>query len=133
LGWVASVTVGAVAAVAAFYIFPPLNLPAVSEGGKIVAQAGVQYDVVKTVALSLIVGSIGSVSLAAMQTRALALVKDQQAKTTETVASNQLAAIDEQVKGGASPESVSASLQMAQKAVSAVNSTSQGNPPEGGF
>src|SRR5688572_23361121 len=78
LGVFASAIVGAVAAVAALWIFPPEITNVTADG---TTTTTTRYDIVKVVGLSLIVGSAGGSFLIAMQARALALVKAEQAAT----------------------------------------------------
>jgi hypothetical protein len=77
LGFIASVLVGAVAAVAITYFFTPEVQTAVNEGGKQVIVT--KWQIVKVVPLSLIVGSAGGAFLTAMQTR----LKEQLAAATK--------------------------------------------------
>lgn len=87
LGWLASVIVGAVAAVAILYFFPPvLNIEANGQA----ATATLQYDLIKLVALSLITGSAGGSVLSALQARVLAKLNEQKAQSTRAVSETQL-------------------------------------------
>jgi hypothetical protein len=75
----ACVLLGAIAAVAILYFFPPEEtIKETTAGG---AETTVQqYNLTKLVALALIVGSAGSSFLSAMQNRALALTNAQKAE-----------------------------------------------------
>jgi hypothetical protein len=85
VGFAASLFVGAVAAVAALYVFPPrIDIVITNAAGETTMSSG--YEVVKLVALSLIVGSAGSSILAGLQQRVLAAVNAQQAKNAQSVA-----------------------------------------------
>jgi hypothetical protein len=128
LGAFASALIGAIAAVAAIWIFPPEVVTIVSEAG--ITTTTRQYDIVKVVGLSLIVGSAGGSFLTAMQARALALVKSEQVEATQRVATRQMDALKEKVNEGASPEVLAASVDSAR---AAINSTAQGNPSEEDF
>ena len=122
LGWLASVIVGAIAAFAALWIFPPRTLAQVAnEAGEVVAQGGIEYDLIKTAALALIIGTIGSAFLVTVQTRALAAAKDQQAKTTENLASQQLDDLKGLVDGDAGKLEVVNAIDAAKRAVTTVN------------
>ena len=92
LGWLASLILGAVAAVAFLYFFPPDTVTTVvEETGE--TTTTVQYEFLNVVALSLIVGSSGAAFLKAMQARTLAIVSEQRAQTTSEVAKQQLEAM----------------------------------------
>ncbi len=81
LGVFASVIVGAVAAVAVLYFFPPqIALPDDASNAE-AAKTG--YDLIKTIALSLIAGSAGGSFISAMQARVLVQVKDAEAASTK--------------------------------------------------
>lgn len=81
LGWFASVILGAIAAVAVLYIFPPQIT--VDPTGN--AAPTVYYDFVQLAALSLIVGSAAGGFLSALQARVLATVNQQRAQVAEAV------------------------------------------------
>jgi hypothetical protein len=73
LGFPANILVGAVAAVAILYFFPPSQqIVTENPGGE--PTTTVEYDLTKLVALALIVGSAGSRFLAALQARTIAAV-----------------------------------------------------------
>jgi hypothetical protein len=88
IGGFASIIVGAVAAVAVLYFFPPTIT---IEGGDITTT---QYDLVQLIALSLIVGSTGGVILQSaqqqVQQRLHAAVSDQKLQTAQSVGQTQV-------------------------------------------
>lgn len=122
-GGFASMLIGAVAAAAALWIFPPEVLVEMAANGATTTTR--QWDIVKLVGLSLIVGSAGASFLSAMQARALALVKTEEAATTHRVAKAQIDTIEAEVKSGAD---VAAVTGLAKAARQAIDSTSYGNP-----
>jgi hypothetical protein len=81
IGFPASLVLGAVAAVAILYFFPPTTETVTPATETEKASTTVEYDLVKLVALALIVGSAGPRFLAAMQSRVLALLNAQKAET----------------------------------------------------
>jgi hypothetical protein len=122
----ANVIIGAIAALAALWVFPPAIRTSVDAAGKAVSKT--EYDVIKVVGLSLIIGSAGSSFLSAMQARALALVKDQEAKQTGKVAEEQIEAVKSSVESGAPQAEVAARLDSAMTAVRSVRDSGPGNP-----
>jgi hypothetical protein len=82
LGWITSPVVGAAAALAILYFFPP-QIPTVTVAEDGTTTTTYVYDVVKLVALSLIAGSAGGTLLIAMQARVVAQVKEQEVQTAE--------------------------------------------------
>jgi hypothetical protein len=78
LGTIASILVGAAAAIAVLYIFPPTIT--IEEGGT----ATTQYDLVAVISLSVIVGSAGPSVLEIAQQRIKAAMSAQEARTKET-------------------------------------------------
>lgn len=103
LGWIASVILGAIVAVAALYVFPPL------QEVKITAANGQEtttqnYDVTKLVALSLILGSAGGTFLSALQGRVLSAINEQKAQVAATVGKAQV----EQVKNNVAADTKTA-------------------------
>lgn len=129
LGGFASMIVGAVAAAAAIWIFPPEVLVKTAASGAVLSTTR-QWDIVKVVGLSLIVGSAGASFLDALQARALAQVKTQEAAATQRVAKAQVDTIEAEVKSGADAAAVTG---LAKAARSAIDSTSNGNPDEADF
>lgn len=117
----ASVLIGSVAAVASLWFVPPTTESTVEVDGKVVTKE--TFDLFKVVGLALIVGSAGSSFLTALQARALAQVKSQEAEVTRNVASKQLEAIKEEIEAGSDAATVQTSLATAQAAISAT-----GNP-----
>ncbi len=90
LGFVASLVLGAIAAVAISYFFTPEIQVKVGEGAA--QHIETQWQIVKVIPLSLIVGSAGGALLTAMQARVLAQVTEQ--KKTATKAAGK-AAVDQ--------------------------------------
>jgi hypothetical protein len=82
LGWFAGPLIGAAAALAVLYFFPP-QIPTVKVAEDGTSTTTYVYDLVKLVALSLIAGSAGGTLLTAMQARVLAQVKEQEVQTAE--------------------------------------------------
>jgi hypothetical protein len=68
LGFLSNVLLGAVAAVAILYFFPP-ETQTITMNDKGVSQTSYSYDLIKLVALSLIVGSAGPSFLSSIQGR----------------------------------------------------------------
>jgi hypothetical protein len=89
LGFVASIIVGGVAAVAVLYVFPPrLDLAVTASDGTTTVTG--QYDLIKLIAISLIAGSAGASILAALQGRVLNAVNAQQVINTQAQAKTAL-------------------------------------------
>jgi hypothetical protein len=84
LGFFGSMFLGAVAAVAVSYFFTPETQVKVTQGGTEVIKT--QWQIVKVLPLSLIVGSAGGAFLTAMQARVLARLKEQEAEATKKTA-----------------------------------------------
>ncbi len=110
-GVFASIIVGAVAAMAAIWFFPPAETTTVSNG---VTETIKQYDYGELIPLALIIGSAGSSFLSAFQARALALVKQQEADQTRAVAEAQLDAV-----AVAPPADLTARVDAAKKTIAA--------------
>lgn len=99
-GVFANIIVGAVAAVAALWVFPPETSTVISEqSGE--ATTTIRYSLIDVVGLSLIIGSAGSSFLSSLQARALARVKEQQAAATQEVAAGQIASLEKKIDAGA--------------------------------
>jgi hypothetical protein len=88
LGLLASVVLGAGAGVVILYFLPPT----------VTVNGQTSYDVVKGVALALLAGSFGRTVLISLQSRLLAGLREQQARSTAAVAATQL---DRQAKAAA--------------------------------
>jgi hypothetical protein len=88
LGLFASVVLGAGAGVVILYFLPPT----------VTINGQTSYDVVKGVALALLAGSFGRTVLTSLQSRLLAGLREQQARSTAAVAATQL---DRQAKAAA--------------------------------
>jgi hypothetical protein len=89
LGFIASIIVGGVAAVAVLYVFPPRLDLAVSGSDGHTTVTG-QYDLIKLIAISLIAGSAGAGILAGLQGRVLNAVNAQQVINTQEQAKTAL-------------------------------------------
>jgi hypothetical protein len=89
LGWIANPLVGAAAAVIALYFLAPITTTQTvqSDGSIVTTQT---YDIIKLVALSLVVGTAGTTFIAAAQARILAAVNEQKVQTMEAVATSQV-------------------------------------------
>jgi hypothetical protein len=89
LGFIASIIVGGVAAVAVLYVFPPrLDLAVTGSDGHTTVTG--QYDLIKLIAISLIAGSAGAGILAGLQGRVLNAVNAQQVINTQEQAKTAL-------------------------------------------
>jgi hypothetical protein len=119
LGFLASMFLGAVAAVAVSYFFTPETQVKVTEGGKELIKT--QWQIVKVVPLSLIVGSAGGAFLSAMQARVLAQLKEQEAEATKRTAQ----AITEQLATGTKQVATAAATAAAEKVGATAEQTVQ--------
>ena len=89
LGVVASVLVGAGAALAALYFFPPaVNITVQASTGQ--ATTSTQYDIVKLVALALLIGTAGPSFLTSMQSRVQAAVSENKAQAAKKISADQI-------------------------------------------
>jgi hypothetical protein len=87
--WVANPFLGAVAAIAILYFFPPTTITVQQlESG--VNSTTYEYDLVKLIALSIIVGSAGGSILTNMQARLMAGLSEERTRTAVTVGDLQL-------------------------------------------
>jgi hypothetical protein len=88
-GWIANPLVGAAAAVIALYFLAPITTIVTQQpdGSSVTTQS---YDIIKLVALSLVVGTAGTTFIAAAQARILAAVNEQKVQTMEAVATSQV-------------------------------------------
>jgi len=128
LGFVGSMFLGAVAAVAVSYFFTPETQVKVTEGSTDVIKT--QWQIVKVVPLSLIVGSAGGAFLSAMQARVVARLKEQEAEATKKTAravAEQLATGTKQV---ATMAATAAAEKVEAKAEQAVQLAAEGTTPE---
>ncbi len=110
LGFISSLIIGAIAAVAILYFFPPViaTVTAGKSGGA--PTTSHQYDVVKLVALSLIVGSAGPAFLSTAQSRMASALNEQKIDTAVQTGKNQLDQIAQSARAavpGAVQEAVS--------------------------
>lgn len=103
LGWGANVVVGAVAAVAVLWVLSPT-----SESTNAAGVTTKSYDLVKLVAISLIVGTLGASMLKALQDRALALIQAQQSGQKVQSAVAALDGIDQHLAASSNVESMAA-------------------------
>ena len=103
LGWGANVFVGAVAAVAVLWVLSPT-----SQSTNAASVTTNSYDLVKLVAVSLIVGTSGASMLKALQDRALALIKAQESGQQAQTAAAALDGIDQHLASSASVEALAA-------------------------
>jgi hypothetical protein len=92
---ISSILLGAIAAVAILYFFPPTQeTVSTAAGGETVTT---EYDLTKLVALALIVGSAGPAFLAALQSRTLALANAEQvAAATQATAKQAVSSVADQ-------------------------------------
>lgn len=127
LGFWASVLIGAIAAVASLWVFPPEVHTTVTQGGRSTTTT-TEYDLIKVVGLSLIVGSAGSSFLSALQARALAKVKAQEAEITRRVANEQISLLEEHIEAGTPTEQLGMQLEAARTALEATRTSGPGNP-----
>lgn len=97
LGFVSSVLLGAIASVAILYFFPPVTTT-VTPGSGGAATTSQQYDLVKLVALALIVGSAGPAFLSTAQSRLQSALNAQKVDTAVETGKNQLQQIAESAK-----------------------------------
>ena len=98
LGFSASLILGAIAAVAILYFFPPaVEEITISADGE-APETTTEYDLVKIVALSLIVGSAGPAFLSTAQSRIMAALNAQQAQTAVDTGINQVDQMVESAK-----------------------------------
>jgi len=118
-GVFASVIVGAVAAVAAIWLFPPLERVTTSAEG--ITSTVKEYGYDRLIPLSLIIGSAGSSFLTAFQAKALALVKKAEADQTRAVAEAELNAVVEEArsKGKISTDDLAARVESAKQTLAA--------------
>lgn len=89
LGFPASLIIGAIAAVAILYFFPPVTATVTPAGNGGTPTTSHEYDLVKLVALSLIVGSAGPAFLTSAQSRLASALNAQKADTLTAAGHNQ--------------------------------------------
>ncbi len=90
LGWIASALLGSMAALALMYFFSPEIRTIVQQpdGSTITTSS---YEIIKLIALSLLVGCGGSTILQSLQARVVAMLNAQRVETTATTAQQLLA------------------------------------------
>jgi hypothetical protein len=81
MGFFANILLGAITAVAVLYFFPPETKTVVTDA-KGVSQTNMSYDLVKLIALSLIVGSAGPSFLSSIQGRLAGALNEQKTELT---------------------------------------------------
>jgi hypothetical protein len=98
IGWIANPLVGAAAAVIALYFLAPITTTVTKEanGTSVTTQ---EYDLIKLVALSLVVGTAGTAFITAAQARIIAAVNEQKVETMEAVATSQFEMIGSACQG----------------------------------
>jgi hypothetical protein len=110
IGFPASLILGAIAAVAILYFFPPV-VEKITEGtGTEGPTTTHEYDLVKLIALSLIVGSAGPAFLSTAQSRLLSALNAQKANDAVETGKTQIDQVAESAKAavpGAVQEAVS--------------------------
>ena len=110
IGFPASLILGAIAAVAILYFFPPV-VETVTAGANGAAPTTThEYDLVKLVALSLIVGSAGPAFLSTAQSRLMSALNAQRAETAVETGKTQVDQVAESAKAavpGAVQEAIS--------------------------
>ena len=89
-GLPASLIVGAIAAVAALYLFPPIVEKVASGASGSLPTTTNEYDLAKLVPFSLIVGSAGPAFLATAQSRLMSAINAQKAGTLVDTGKNQV-------------------------------------------
>jgi hypothetical protein len=99
IGFPASLILGAIAAVAILYFFPPVVEKIVAGENNAPPKTTHEYDVIKLVALSLIVGSAGPAFLATAQSRVLSAINAQRADTAVQTGKTQVDQVAESAKG----------------------------------
>lgn len=90
IGFPASLIVGAIAAVAALYFFPPIVEKVASSANGSLPTTTNEYNLAKLVPLSLIVGSAGPAFLATAQSRLMSALNAQKAGTLVDTGKNQV-------------------------------------------
>jgi hypothetical protein len=98
LGFPASILVGAIAAVAVLYFFPPVTETIAPATATMAAKTTREYNLVKLVPLALIVGSAGPAFLATAQSRLMSALSAQKAEAVAETARNQIAQVTESAK-----------------------------------
>lgn len=93
IGFPSSLIVGAIAAVAALYFFPPVVEKVVTSTQGAAPTTVSQYDLAKLVSLALIVGSAGPAFLATAQSRLMSALNAQQAGAAADTAKLQVDSI----------------------------------------
>lgn len=95
LGFPSSLIIGAIAAVAILYFFPPVSQTVTAGTNGAAAKTTHQYDLVKLIALSLIVGSAGPAFLSTAQSRLMSALNAQKVGTAVETGRNQVTQVAE--------------------------------------
>jgi hypothetical protein len=119
LGFLSNVLLGAVAAVAILYFFPPETQTITVEKG--ISQTSYSYDLIKLVALSLIVGSAGPSFLSSIQGRLAGALNAQRAADAN-VAANKIDTLAQSMQASLQKQHDDAKVQVANTVKEMVNS-----------
>lgn len=120
LGGVATMVVGAIAAMAAIWVFPPEETVTVITNGSPVSTA--HYNLGTVISLSLIIGSAGAAFMATFQARALAAA-------TKNTADEGLDNVAAKIKDpGATTDQRLAEVDKVKKAIRSIGTSGIGNP-----
>jgi hypothetical protein len=122
LGVWQGVLVGAVAAVAALWLFPPQQMVPV---GPEAALPGVRYDVIRLIVLSLLLGWAASGVLGALQSRTAAIEAARHADVAARIALQQLDVLAGQVDQRMSPERLRGELELTRASLAAMHTGMQ--------
>jgi hypothetical protein len=120
IGFPASLIIGAIAAVAILYFFPPVIETVTSGEDGAAPETTREYDLVKLVALSLIVGSAGPAFLSTAQSRVMSALNAQRAGAAVETGKAQVDQVAESAKAaipGAVQSAISEHLPSADAAV----------------
>ena len=98
IGFPASLILGAIAAVAILYFFPPVVEKIVAGENNAPPKTTHEYDLIKLVALSLIVGSAGPAFLATAQSRVMSAINAQRADTAVQTGKTQVDQVAESLR-----------------------------------
>lgn len=83
IDWLASLVLGAIAAVAVLYVLPPTIVVGTAMASAVTTQT--QYEAVKLVALAVLAGTLRGTLLTALQSRITAAVAEEREKKNATV------------------------------------------------
>jgi hypothetical protein len=102
IGFPASLIIGAIAAVAILYFFPPVVETITASANGAEPEATREYDLVKLAALSLIVGSAGPAFLKTAQSRLMSALNEERAATAVETGKTQVKQVAESAKAAVS-------------------------------